>query len=42
MRENRLLVRGLDAVDGSPLIDIKPYSSDLDSISGARIGWFKK
>lgn len=42
VKGNRLLVRGLDAVDGSPLLDIKPYSSDLDSISGARIGWFKK
>ncbi|MEW5762248.1 MAG: tRNA (N6-threonylcarbamoyladenosine(37)-N6)-methyltransferase TrmO [Bacillota bacterium] len=42
VKENRLLVRGVDAVDGSPLIDIKPYSSDLDSVSGARIGWFKK
>ncbi|SHM15499.1 tRNA-Thr(GGU) m(6)t(6)A37 methyltransferase TsaA [Caldanaerovirga acetigignens] len=42
VRENRLVVKGLDAVDGSPLIDIKPYSSDLDSISGACIGWFEK
>lgn len=42
VKKNRLLVRGLDAVDGTPLIDIKPYSSDLDSVSGARIGWFKK
>ncbi|MEW5932740.1 MAG: tRNA (N6-threonylcarbamoyladenosine(37)-N6)-methyltransferase TrmO [Bacillota bacterium] len=37
----RLLVRGLDAVDGSPLLDIKPYSSRLDAVSGARIGWFE-
>lgn len=42
VKENRLLVRGLDAVDKSPLIDIKPYSADLDSFPGARIGWFKK
>lgn len=40
--DNRLLVRGVDAVDGSPLLDIKPYSSDLDSVTGVRIGWFKK
>jgi tRNA-Thr(GGU) m(6)t(6)A37 methyltransferase TsaA len=38
----RLLVRGVDAVDGSPLLDIKPYSSDLDCISGARISWVTK
>ena len=41
-KENRLVVRGLDAVDGSPLIDVKPYSADLDSFPGARIGWYKK
>ena len=38
---NRLTVRGLDALDGSSLLDIKPYSSRLDSVSGANIGWFK-
>ncbi len=42
VKENRLLVRGVDALDGSPLIDIKPYSSDVDSVPGARIGCFKK
>jgi tRNA-Thr(GGU) m(6)t(6)A37 methyltransferase TsaA len=36
---NRLLVRGIDALDGSPLLDIKPYSPVMDSITGARIGW---
>lgn len=42
VRGNRLLVRGVDAVDGSPLLDIKPYSSEIDSVSGARIGWFER
>lgn len=42
VKGNRLTVKGLDAIDGSPLIDIKPYSSDLDSIPGACIGWFEK
>lgn len=32
-------VVGMDAVDGSPLIDLKPYSSSLDSLEGAAIGW---
>ena len=27
---NRLRVRGLDALDGSPLVDIKPFHRDLD------------
>jgi formylmethanofuran dehydrogenase subunit E len=29
---NLLFVRGLDAIDGTPLLDIKPYSADLDSV----------
>lgn len=39
---NRLLVRGVDALDGTPLLDIKPYSSQIDSIPGAKIGWLKE
>ena len=27
---NRLTVRGLDALDGSPLLDLKPFYRDLD------------
>ena len=39
-RKGRFLgVNGMDALDGSPLIDIKPYSSSIDSIQNARIGW---
>jgi tRNA-Thr(GGU) m(6)t(6)A37 methyltransferase TsaA len=30
----RLTVRGLDALDGSPLIDIKPFYRDLDCPEG--------
>jgi tRNA-Thr(GGU) m(6)t(6)A37 methyltransferase TsaA len=36
---NRLTVRGLDALDGSPLLDIKAYSGSLDSIPDAKVGW---
>ncbi|HHW43144.1 MAG TPA: tRNA (N6-threonylcarbamoyladenosine(37)-N6)-methyltransferase TrmO [Desulfotomaculum sp.] len=42
VQENRLLVRGLDALDGSPLLDIKPYAADVDSVPGASIGWLRK
>ncbi len=42
-REGRFLkVRGMDALDGSPLIDIKPYSPQIDSVQDARIGWLKR
>lgn len=39
-REGRSLrVKGMDALDGSSLVDIKPYSSGIDSVEGASIGW---
>ena len=42
-RDGRFLrVRGLDALEGSPLIDIKPYSSEVDSVQDAVIGWHKR
>jgi tRNA (Thr-GGU) A37 N-methylase len=41
-RNGRFLkVRGLDALDGSLLIDIKPYSPAIDSFPDARVGWRK-
>ena len=33
---DRLLVRHIDCVDGTPLIDIKPYFSSIDSVPDAR------
>ncbi|NPV58653.1 MAG: tRNA (N6-threonylcarbamoyladenosine(37)-N6)-methyltransferase TrmO [Actinobacteria bacterium] len=39
---NRLRVRGMDAVDGSAIVDIKPYSARIDSVPGAGIGWFEE
>lgn len=32
---NQLVVKGLDALDGSPLLDIKVYSPAIDSIPNA-------
>lgn len=39
---NRIHVRGLDVVDGTPLLDIKPYVPDFDSFEVDRIGWLEK
>ena len=36
---SRLTVRGMDALDGSLLLDIKPYSPGIDCIPQARIAW---
>ncbi len=32
-------VRGLDCLDGTPLIDIKPYFASTDAWPDARVGW---
>lgn len=37
---NRIWVRKMDALDGSPLLDIKPYLGDLDSFPEAKLEWF--
>ena len=34
--KNVLKVQGLDAIDGTPVIDIKPYIPDLDCVADAR------
>lgn len=35
LENNRVIVRGLDALDNSPLLDIKVYSPAIDSIPDA-------
>jgi tRNA-Thr(GGU) m(6)t(6)A37 methyltransferase TsaA len=36
-----LLVRYLECVDGTPLVDIKPYLPTTDSEPGATMGWLE-
>jgi tRNA-Thr(GGU) m(6)t(6)A37 methyltransferase TsaA len=36
-----LSVVGLDCLDGTPLIDIKPYFASVDSVPDAVVGWSK-
>ena len=38
---NRLSVAGLDCLDGTPLLDIKPYFASTDSVPDAVVGWHK-
>lgn len=36
----RIRVEGLDLVDGTPVLDLKPYIAHYDSVPGARLpGW---
>jgi len=36
-RGNVLKVRGLDAIDGTPVVDIKPYIPGIDTVPDARV-----
>jgi len=41
--KNVLRVRGLDAMDGTPILDIKPYTPAFDRIESARVPeWCKQ
>ena len=35
----RLSVRGLDCLDGTPLLDLKPYFASTEARPQARVGW---
>lgn len=38
---NTLRVEGLDAIDGTKVLDIKPYVPKIDSKPGANSGWLE-
>jgi len=39
VQENRLTVAGADVVDGTPLLDIKPYIEPFDRVERPSSGW---
>jgi tRNA-Thr(GGU) m(6)t(6)A37 methyltransferase TsaA len=42
-RRGRVLwVKGIDVINGTPLLDIKPYVSDFDHYRKAAVGWLRK
>ena len=41
IKDNILYVRGLDMLDETPLLDIKPYVPDFDMPKNAKNGWLK-
>jgi len=42
VRGNILEVEDVDIVDGTPLLDIKPYVPHFDHRPGAKIGWLER
>jgi len=42
IKENKLYVENVDILDGTPLLDIKPYASRFDVVEEEKIGWLSK
>jgi tRNA-Thr(GGU) m(6)t(6)A37 methyltransferase TsaA len=42
VEDGKLVVSGLDCLDGTPLLDIKPYFASTDSVPEAVVGWHKR
>jgi len=42
VERNRLHINNIDVLDGTPLLDIKPYIPEFDAQDSVRTGWFKQ
>jgi tRNA-Thr(GGU) m(6)t(6)A37 methyltransferase TsaA len=42
VEESTLRVRGVDCLDGTALLDLKPYFASTDAKPTARVGWHEK
>ncbi len=38
---SRVILQGIDILDQTPVIDIKPYVADFDQCNADRFGWFE-
>jgi tRNA (Thr-GGU) A37 N-methylase len=41
IQHNLLIIRGVDVLDGTPLLDIKPYVPEFDAFPQSRAGWLQ-
>lgn len=42
VEKNRVYISGLDIIEGTPVLDIKPYIHFYDSTSGSKAGWVEE
>jgi len=42
IKVNRLYVENIDVLDGTPVLDIKPYSSNFNAVEEEKNGWLEK
>ena len=40
-KENRLFIEGIDVLNGTPLLDIKPYVPDFHPKGQVKVGWLE-
>jgi tRNA (adenine37-N6)-methyltransferase len=40
VNEGELIIEGIDVVDGTPLLDVKPYVPEFDCFPDEKSGWF--
>lgn len=41
VKDNILSIENVDIIDGTPLLDIKPYVPEFDSVEATNIGWLQ-
>jgi tRNA-Thr(GGU) m(6)t(6)A37 methyltransferase TsaA len=41
LHDNIIEIEGVDVLDGTPLLDIKPYVPDFDIRTAVRTGWYE-
>jgi tRNA-Thr(GGU) m(6)t(6)A37 methyltransferase TsaA len=41
IEDNSIIVENIDIVDGTPLLDIKPYVGLFDRVENEKIGWYQ-
>jgi tRNA-Thr(GGU) m(6)t(6)A37 methyltransferase TsaA len=41
IKDNILYVADIDVLDGTPLLDIKPYITEFDCFEGSKCGWMQ-
>ena len=40
-QNNVVTIEGVDVLDGTPLLDIKPYIPEFDTRTDVRVGWYE-
>ncbi|MHA2324471.1 MAG: TrmO family methyltransferase domain-containing protein [Promethearchaeota archaeon] len=41
VKENKIYVNNVDILDKTPILDIKPYISQIDNVETSKIGWLE-